>query len=100
MTPGAYANILAVNQQVRDHHADLKVIRRARRERGLEWLPAEQEAIRLMLEASKQITCEDCGEPTTEWDWAGKYQVCPKCLAKETDAAADRSDWLYHQRRD
>ena len=60
----------------------------------------QRAANRLMLEAPKQITCEDCGEPTTEWDWAGKYQVCPKCLAKETDAAADRSDWLYHQRRD
>ena len=100
MSAGAYANILAVNQQVRDHHADYKTCLRRRREDGLAWLPAKQEAIRLMLEASKQITCEDCGEPTTEWDWAGKYQVCPKCLAKETDEAADRGDWQYHQRRD
>ena len=59
MTPGAYANILAVNQQVRDHHADLKLIERARILQGFAWpTPAEQEAIRLMLEATRDAAAK------------------------------------------
>lgn len=47
------ANLLAVNQQVRDARIDWKVIQRARELSGLAWAPAEQNAIKLMLEAAR-----------------------------------------------
>jgi hypothetical protein len=43
----------------------------------------------------KPICCDDCGDPI-EHDRG----ICDRCLDKETDPAADRGDWEYHQGHD